>query len=241
MSLILHRDIDVSVGTSSITPCYDVEQLETKTHVRLGPGESIEYTKHRVRLEGHPWPGCCPEETPGVHIVMDRPSKKRLEQSWSSEPKRLLLKQKGLWPARWGHPGCKTLQMWTARTSQPHKCLKWTPHWLMPKTRWCLWWNGLWLWWGTATQRRSILMWLASTNHLEIILLRNRATFSVVTEANKKNSDFLYEADHSMYILKALTGQSRDSWLPVRGKKRRRRYDLGSEQSGEHLRYITQT
>ncbi len=169
MSLILRRDIDVSVGTSPITPCYDVEQLETKTHVGLGPGESIEYTKHRVRLEGHPWPGCCPEEIPGVHIVMDRPSKKRLEQSWSSEPERLLLKQKGLWPARWGHPGCKTLQMWTARTSQPHKCLKWTPHWPMPKTRWCLWWNGLWLRWGTATQRRSILMWLASTNHLEIL------------------------------------------------------------------------
>ncbi len=59
------QDIDVSVGTSPITPCYDVEQLETKTHVGFGPGESIEYTKHRVRLEGHPWPGCCPEETPG--------------------------------------------------------------------------------------------------------------------------------------------------------------------------------
>ncbi len=53
--------IDVSMGTSSIMPCYDVERLETKTHVGLGPGESIEYIKHRVSLEGHPWPGCCPE------------------------------------------------------------------------------------------------------------------------------------------------------------------------------------
>ncbi len=90
--------------TSPITPCYDVERLETKTHVGLGPGESIEYIKHRVSLEGHPWPGCRSEETPGVHIVMDRPSKEGFEQSWSSEPERLLLKQKGLclalyWPS----------------------------------------------------------------------------------------------------------------------------------------------
>ncbi len=50
--------------TSSLfTPCYDVERLETKTQVGLGPGESIEYTKHRVSLEGHPWPGCHSEET----------------------------------------------------------------------------------------------------------------------------------------------------------------------------------
>ncbi len=90
ISLVLRRDIDVSMGTSQITPCYDVEWLETKTHVGLGPGESIEYTKHRVSFEGHPG------ETPGVQIVMDRPSKGGLEQSWSSEPERLLLKQKGL-------------------------------------------------------------------------------------------------------------------------------------------------
>ncbi len=66
------------MGTSPITPCYDVERLETNTHVGLGPGESIEYTKHRVSLEGHPWPGCHPEETPGIHIVMDRPSKEAI-------------------------------------------------------------------------------------------------------------------------------------------------------------------
>ncbi len=46
--------------TSPSTPCYDAERLETKTHVGLGQGESIEYTKHRVSLEGHPWPGCRP-------------------------------------------------------------------------------------------------------------------------------------------------------------------------------------
>ncbi len=51
----------VSMGTSSIMPCNDVERLETKTHVGLGTRESIEYIKHRVRLEGHPGPGCRPE------------------------------------------------------------------------------------------------------------------------------------------------------------------------------------
>ncbi len=43
-----------------------------------------------------------------------------------------------------------------------------------------------------------------------------------------------------MYIFRALTGQSRDSGLPIRGGKRGTRYDLGSERNGEHLRYITQ-
>ncbi len=28
----------ISMGTSSIMPCYDVKRLETKTHVGLGPG-----------------------------------------------------------------------------------------------------------------------------------------------------------------------------------------------------------
>ncbi len=41
-------------------PCYDVGRLKTKSHVGLGPGESKEYTKHRVSLECHSWPGCHP-------------------------------------------------------------------------------------------------------------------------------------------------------------------------------------
>ncbi len=90
ISLVLRRDINVSMGTSQIMPCYDVERLETKTHVGLGPGESIEYTKHRVSLEGHPWPRCHPEETPGV----ERPStiwtdQAKFEHSWSSEPRKI--------------------------------------------------------------------------------------------------------------------------------------------------------
>ncbi len=112
------------MGTSPIMPCYDVEQLEPKTHMGLDPGESIKYTKHRVSLEDHPWLGCHPIRILGVNIVMDRPSK---EGAWTMLVKwtrKIAIKQKGLWPALQGHPGCKTLQMWTARTSRlPHKCL----------------------------------------------------------------------------------------------------------------------
>ncbi len=50
--------------------------------------ESIEYIKHRVSLEGHPWPGCRPKVIPGLHTVMERPSKEGLEQCWSSEPQK---------------------------------------------------------------------------------------------------------------------------------------------------------
>ncbi len=76
-------------------PCYDVERLDTKTHVGLGPGKSIEYIMHRVSLKGQAWPGCClgviPKVLPGVHTVMDRPSKEGLEQCWSSEPEKIAI------------------------------------------------------------------------------------------------------------------------------------------------------
>ncbi len=133
------------MGTSPIAPCYDVERLETKTHVGLDTGESVEDTKHSVSLEGHSWLGCPPIRILGVNIDYGQTKqKRRLEQSWSSEPGRLLFKQKGLWAALQGNPGCKTLQMWTARTSQPpHKCLTWTPRWTTPRKRRCFWWSGL--------------------------------------------------------------------------------------------------
>ncbi len=83
------------MGTSPIAPCYDAERLETKTHVGLDPGESVEYTKHRVRLEGHLWLGCRPIRTLGVYIVYGQTKQKSgLEQCWSSEPGRLLLSRK---------------------------------------------------------------------------------------------------------------------------------------------------
>ncbi len=49
-----------SINACPIMPYYDAERLETKTHVGLGPVESVEYTKQRVSPEGHPWPGCRP-------------------------------------------------------------------------------------------------------------------------------------------------------------------------------------
>ncbi len=52
------------------------------------------------------------------------------EEAWTMLVKwtrKIAIKQKGLWPAPQGHPGCKTLQMWMARTSRPHhKSLTWT-------------------------------------------------------------------------------------------------------------------
>ncbi len=54
------------------------EPVQSRRAMMWNPGDSIEYTKHRVSLEGHPWPGCHPEETPGIHIVMDRPSKEAI-------------------------------------------------------------------------------------------------------------------------------------------------------------------
>ncbi len=83
------------MGTSPITLCYDVERLEPKTHVGLDPGESVEYTKHRVSLEAHPWLGCCPIRILGVYIVYGQTKQKKgLEKRWSSEPGSLLLSRK---------------------------------------------------------------------------------------------------------------------------------------------------
>ncbi len=83
------------MGTSPIMPCYDVEQLEPKTHVGLDLGESVEYTKHRLNLEGHPWLGCRPIRILGVYIVYGQTKQKSgLEQCWSSEPGKLLLSRK---------------------------------------------------------------------------------------------------------------------------------------------------
>ncbi len=85
----------VSLGTSSITPCYDVERLETKTHVGLGPGETIEYTKHRVSLEGHLWPGCRPVNgTWCPYICGQTKQKKGLNNVGQVNPKYCYLSRK---------------------------------------------------------------------------------------------------------------------------------------------------
>ncbi len=57
----------------------------------LGPGESIEYIKHRVRLEGHPWPGYHPKSDTWCPYTYGQTSKEGLEQCWSSEPKKIAI------------------------------------------------------------------------------------------------------------------------------------------------------
>ncbi len=96
----------VSMGTSSITPRYDVEWLEIKTHVGLGPGESIEYIKHRVSLER------CRSESYTWRPYSYGQTKQRgtMLVKWARKDCYLSRKDSGLQDRR-GHLGCKTLQM----------------------------------------------------------------------------------------------------------------------------------
>ncbi len=143
MGMSTASSIDASMGTSPITPCYDAERLETKTHVGLGPG--------------------------------------------------------------------KTLQMWMAR-----KCLKWTPRWTMPRKRDAS--GGMGSDSDGALQpQRGVCYVIASTNHLEILCFVTGPPLARLPKPTKSCSDSLYEAERSIYTFRALTGQSRDSWLPVGG------------------------
>ncbi len=170
--------------------CYDVERLEPKTHVGLDPGEPVEYTKHRVSLEVHPWFGCHPIRKLVVNIVFGQTKQKRgLEQCWSSEPGKLPLSRKD-WPAPQGHSGCKTLQMWMARTSQPpHKCLTWTPRWTqeeaMPLVEWALTLIGH----RDPTEEYANV--IASTSYLDILCFITGPPLARLPKAIKSCSTFL--------------------------------------------------
>ncbi len=59
---------------------------------------------------------------------------------------------------------------------------------------------------------------IASTNRLDIICFVTGPPLARLPKPTKSCSDFLYEAERSMYTLRALTGQSRDSWLSIGGK-----------------------
>ncbi len=60
---------------------------------------------------------------------------------------------------------------------------------------------------------------IVSTNHLEIIRFIRGLPLAWLPKPTKSCSDLLYEAERSMYTLRALTGQSRDnSWPPVKGE-----------------------
>ncbi len=57
---------------------------------------------------------------------------------------------------------------------------------------------------------------IASTNHL-IICFVTGPPLARLPKPTKSCSDFLYEAERSIYTFRALTGQSRDYWQPVWG------------------------
>ncbi len=60
---------------------------------------------------------------------------------------------------------------------------------------------------------------IASTNHLEIVCFVTGRPLARLPKLTKSCSDLLYEAERSMYALRALTGQSRDnSWSSVEGE-----------------------
>ncbi len=59
---------------------------------------------------------------------------------------------------------------------------------------------------------------IASTYHLEILCFVTGPPLARLPKPTKSCSDFLYEAERSMYTLRALMGQIRDNWLPVGGK-----------------------
>ncbi len=89
-------------------PCYDVKWLEPKTHVELDPGESIEYTKYMVSLR------CQVSSHKDAWCQYSLWTDQAKEGTWTMSVKwtrKIAIKQKGLWPAPQGHPGCETLQM----------------------------------------------------------------------------------------------------------------------------------
>ncbi len=102
----------LSMGTSPITPCYDAEQLETKTHMGVRPRgvRRIHQAQGEPKGSSVTWVSSRKWYLAFIYLWTDQ-AKDGLEHCCSSEPERLLLKQKGLWPARRGHPGCKTLQI----------------------------------------------------------------------------------------------------------------------------------
>ncbi len=60
---------------------------------------------------------------------------------------------------------------------------------------------------------------IASTNHLEMLCFVTGRPLARLPKLTKSCYDFLYEAERSMYTLRALTGQSRDnSWSSVEGE-----------------------
>ncbi len=72
---------------------------------------------------------------------------------------------------------------------------------------------------GHCKPKEEFIRVIASTNHLEILCLIRGLPLARLPKPTKSCSDLLYEAECSIYTLRALTGQSRDnSWPPVKGE-----------------------
>ncbi len=111
----------------------------------------------------------------------------------------------------------------------------------MPRKRRCLRWNGLLTPIGHCKPKEEYARVTASTNYLEIPCFVTGPPFARLPKPTKSCSDFLYEAECSIYTLISLTGQSSDSsWLPVESGSVESATTWALNGSGEHYRYITQ-
>ncbi len=71
---------------------------------------------------------------------------------------------------------------------------------------------------GHCNPKEEYVNLIASTNHLQILCFITGPLLARLLKPTKSCSDFLYEAERSMYTFRALMGQSRDSWLPDGGE-----------------------
>ncbi len=205
------------MGTSSITPCYDLERLETKTHVGLSPGESTEYTKHRVSLEGNPWPGYRPVNDTWCPYSYGQTKQKRgLNNVGQVNLKDCYLKERTL-ACMAGASRLQNLanvdsedQPAASQMSEMDTPLDHAQDEAMPLVEWAL--TPM----GHCNPKEEYANVIASTNHLEIICFVTGPPLAWLPKPTKDVLNFCTE--RSMYILRALTRQSRDSWLPVGGK-----------------------
>ncbi len=111
--------------------------------------------------------------------------------------RKIAIKQKWLWPAPQGHPGCKTLQMWTAWTSWPQlsdmdTSLDHAQEEAMPLVEWALTPMGH----RDPTEEYDNV--IASTSHLEIFCFVTGPPLARLPKPTKICSDFLYEAERSI-------------------------------------------
>ncbi len=205
------------MGTSSITPCYDLERLETKTHVGLSPGESTEYTKHRVSLEGNPWPGYRPVNDTWCPYSYGQTKQKRgLNNVGQVNPKDCYLKERTL-ACKAGASMLQNLanvdsedQPAASQMSEMDTPLDHAQDEAMPLVEWAL--TPM----GHCNPEEEYANGIASTNHLEIICFVTGPPLAWLPKPTKDVLNFCTE--RSLYILRALMRQSRDSWLPVGGK-----------------------